>query len=88
MRRFVIPILLLVAIAPDAAPEPPRAVGLRRGLTRDEVRGLLGPPQSISRQVLFRRHVEQWHYSDPPRWVEFNCSRGEPAYVIHFEGQQ
>jgi hypothetical protein len=30
-----------------------------------EVRELLGPPQQILRQVLYRRYVEQWHYDTP-----------------------
>ena len=30
-----------------------------------EVRELLGTPQQVLRQVLYRRYVEQWHYDTP-----------------------
>jgi hypothetical protein len=55
---------------------------VRRGWTPAEVRGRLGPPTHVSRQILFGRHLEQWAYDDPrPMRVEFNCVRGEEPYV-------
>jgi hypothetical protein len=42
---------------------------------------VLGPPQQIARQVLYRRHIEQWVYDQPvPLCVVFDCLKGqEPA---------
>jgi hypothetical protein len=51
------------------------------GMTQAEVREILGPPRRISRQILFRRHLEQWHFDDPSGWVQFDCPRGEEAIV-------
>jgi hypothetical protein len=54
---------------------------VRRGMSQAEVRALAGPPVRTSRQILFRRHLEQWHFQEPSGWVEFNCPRGEEAVV-------
>ena len=35
---------------------------VQKGQTATQVRQKLGPPWCVSRQILFRRHVEQWHY--------------------------
>ena len=60
----------------------PTNVPVSRGQTPAEVRGRLGPPLRVSRQILFGRHLEQWVYEDPtPLRVEFNCVRGEEPYV-------
>ena len=50
-------------------------------MNQAEVKKILGPPQRVSRTVLFRRHLEQWHYADSDRWIEFQCVRGEEPYV-------
>src|SRR5439155_23557504 len=71
-------IALLFAAGLLAAQEPP----VRRGQTAAEVRQRFGPPARVSRQVLFRRHVEQWHYESPQTLrVEMNCLTGEETYV-------
>jgi len=73
---------LALAVTDTSAQAPdPTGRGLRRGMTPAEVRQLLGTPTSISRQILFRRHLEQWLYDDPAVRVEFNCVRGEEAVV-------
>ena len=54
---------------------------IRRGMTQVEIRAILGPPRRISRQILFRRHLEQWHFEEPAGWVQFDCPRGEEAVV-------
>ena len=79
MIRAGIVLIILAAATSTAVPEG-RAV--RRGMTRNEVKMKLGPPQHVSRQLLYRRHIEQWRYDDPPRTVEFNCVRGEEPYVL------
>jgi hypothetical protein len=68
--------------------EPPRGKALtgrldeiRRGMTPNEVRTLLGAPSRMCRQVLAQRHLEQWHYEDLG-WVEFDYVRGEKAVVF------
>ena len=56
---------------------------VRRGMTPAEVRQILGPPARVARQILFRRHLEQWVYDQPEAVrVEFNCVRGEEPYVL------
>jgi hypothetical protein len=58
-------------------------MSVRRGMTPTEVRQLLGPPARVARQILFRRHLEQWIYDQPETIrVEFNCVRGEEPYVL------
>lgn len=81
MKRAAIVLLLLSAASPTAVPQP---AALRIGMTRDEVKAVLGAPNHVSRQLLFRRHLEQWHYENPPRTVEFNCRRGEQPYLLQF----
>jgi hypothetical protein len=51
-------------------------------MTATEVRQLLGSPKRVTRQVVFRRHVEQWVYDTPtPCRVELLCERGEEGTV-------
>jgi hypothetical protein len=51
-------------------------------MTPEEVRPLVGNPSQISRQILLRRHLEQWHLDEPAAVVEWNCQRGEVPYVL------
>lgn len=81
MKRVAIVLFFLAAASPTAVPQP---AALRIGMTRDEVKAALGPPHHVSRQLLFRRHLEQWHYENPSRTIEFNCVRGEQPYLIQF----
>ena len=80
-RPGLILIALLLAAAPGS-PEPPRSGGVRLGMTAEQVTAAWGPPAQVSRQVLFRRHIEQWRYANPARRVEFNCVHGERPYAI------
>lgn len=68
-----------------AQPAEPNGEKIRRGMTMAEVKRVLGAPQpsNVSRQVLFRRHIEQWRYEKPSICVEFNCVRGEEPFVMH-----
>src|SRR5947209_5234554 len=64
-------------VAEASAPLPPPLDRVRRGMTATEVRQLLGSPKRVTRQVVFRRHVEQWLYEAPaPCRVELMCERG------------
>lgn len=60
--------------------EPPR---VRPSMTAEEVRKALGAPRRISRQILYRRYLEQWTYDNPTSlWVEFVCPKGQEPYVL------
>jgi hypothetical protein len=85
VKRSAIVLFILAAVVPTATPQP---AALRKGMTRDEVKAAFGPPHHVSRQLLFRRHLEQWHYVDPPRTVEFNCVRGEEPYLLQFRPER
>ncbi len=74
--------LVLLVLAAATSTDLPQPAAVRRGMTRDEVKAVCGPPQHVYRQLLFRRHIEQWRYDDPTQTVEFNCIRGEEPYVV------
>ena len=84
--KFSIVIVVGVLIFPviNANPPPQRAQidRIRRGMTPEEVRPLVGQPQQISRQILLRHHVEQWQFEEPATFIEWNCQRGEIPYVF------
>ena len=65
----------------DPQPRPNRLDVVKMGMTFEQVKAIFGPPDRVSRECLFRRHIEQWQYDDPSGWIEFNCVRGETAYV-------
>jgi hypothetical protein len=68
--------------APRDAKE--RVGAVRRDLSASEVRDLLGPPRRISRQILYRRYLEQWTYDEPSFvLIEFDCLRGQEARVVN-----
>jgi hypothetical protein len=55
---------------------------VRVGMTATKVRKLLGPPERISRQVLYQRSVEQWSYTSPePFLIHFDCTRSQEPIV-------
>jgi len=78
-----------VGLTPAAAPEPwadgerdRRGEQVRPGLSPDQVRDLLGPPQRVARQILYQRYLEQWVYDAPfDLRVEFECRRGQQPQV-------
>ena len=71
----------------DPPERPARLEDIRRGMTMAEVKQVLQSPKHVTREVLFRRFIEEWHYDEPACWIEFNCVRGELAYVqnVHAE---
>jgi hypothetical protein len=82
MSRIALTLLAAFAAVPVDPPAPRRLDAIKRGMSMNEVKQQLGPPSHTARQILFRRHLEQWHYDDPPVWVEFQCAKGEEAFVL------
>jgi hypothetical protein len=54
----------------------------RVGMTAAETRHLLGPPKRIARLILYRRHLEQWSYEEPPLRIELSCVRGQEVRIV------
>jgi len=76
--------LLLAGLLPSQEPaKSSLAAKVQVGMTAGQVKQLLGRPDQVSRQIVFRRHVEQWRYEQFPGWLEFQCPRGEEARVSH-----
>jgi hypothetical protein len=66
----------------DQDASAPQKGEIRKGMTADEVRVRLGPPTKVARQILFRRHLEQWTYDAPIGLrIELDCVRGQNAQV-------
>lgn len=83
MLAFFLTIGLGASHAPPDAPKPPAIeASLRPGMTAAEVRALLGPPQRIARQVIYKRCLEQWLYESPPLRLEFNSVQGQPSLLL------
>jgi hypothetical protein len=76
-------VLTVSAGPPLAAPGPVDLGVTQPGMGMARVRELLGEPERVARQLLFRRHLEQWVYpGDGGGRVEFDCVRGEEPRVI------
>lgn len=83
-------ILCIGSCACAAEPLAPKEkmVHIHPGMTAEEVRNLLGPPQRIARQILYRRHLELWIYEMPaPLWIEFNFVKGQDSRVINVQSE-
>ena len=70
------------APVPPTAAREPAAASLRPGMTAGQVRKRLGPPERVARQILFRRHLEQWVYPAERLRVEFECVPGAEAQIL------
>jgi hypothetical protein len=56
---------------------------IKTGMRAQEVRGLLGQPDHVARQILYRRFRDQWRYLEPAGlWIEFDCLKGQDPEVI------
>jgi hypothetical protein len=56
---------------------------LRPGMSPEEVKKLLGPPNRMARQVLYRRYLEQWIYDGTtPLTVEFSSLKGQDPQLL------
>ena len=77
----------LIAVAPAARQEELASkiapLLASAALGPGEVRQLLGTPTRIARQMVYRRHVEQWVYDDPlPLCVVWQASRGHDVRIL------
>src|SRR5262245_47567465 len=62
---------------------PQKSGDVRKGISAKEVQASLGLPRKIARQILYRRHLEQWTYDAPISVrVELDCVRGQEPHVI------
>lgn len=79
MRTSLLPVIVwLATVCPAQEKAPNKVAALAAGLTSDEVRAKLGPPNRISRQILAHRVREQWHYDQPIGLrLEFDSPRGQ-----------
>lgn len=62
MRRLALVACLIVT--PLSADDPAPA-GIRVGMPAANAQHQLGAPKRIVRQLLYRRHIEQWVYENP-----------------------
>jgi hypothetical protein len=79
MRRWALVAGLVVTplSADDSAP-----AGIRVGMPAAEVQHQLGAAKRIVRQVLYRRHIEQWVYENPQEFrVQISWNPGEVPIV-------
>jgi hypothetical protein len=73
-------LLFTIPIGADKRP-PAQKKQAEIGMSEAELVDALGRPQRVARQILFRRHVEQWTYDSRQVRVELDCVRGKPARV-------
>jgi hypothetical protein len=70
-----------VGLQPEKAAR--KEMEIKPGMTPAEVRKILGSPIRISRQILYRRFLEQWTYDRPePVMVEIDYPRGLEPRVL------
>jgi hypothetical protein len=88
-RRFVIHFVALVFVVfldrmpvLQATADDRSVREIKKDMTADEVQSLIGKPGRVARQILFRRHLEQWIYDDMNAVVEFNCRASEEPRVV------
>jgi len=71
---------LIHSAAPLAAKEPAaKFAELRPGMTAEEVSRHLNnqKPERVIRQIIYRRHIEQWLYEDGSVRLQFDCRPSE-----------
>lgn len=58
---------------------------LKRGMTPEQVRQLVGAPKQIARQILYHRYREQWVYdASVPVRLTFDCPRGQKPQLLSY----
>jgi hypothetical protein len=73
----------IAEFADEDAPKPDFAK-LKRGMTPQQVRQLVGAPKHIARQILYHRYREQWIYDAPtPVRLTFDCPRGQKPQLLN-----
>jgi len=79
MRQLV---LIAGLIVTPLSPDDPAPAGIRVGTPAADVQHQLGAPKRIVREVLYRRHIEQWVYENPQEFrVQISWSPGEVPIV-------
>lgn len=82
MPRILLLLAVLLLCGFAFAPPKPRDKP-QRGMTPQQVRDRLGPPQRIARQILYHRHREQWIYLPPlSARLLFDCPRGQVPQLL------
>ena len=63
---------------------PARIADLRLGMTADEVFRRLNhqKPEQVSRQLIYRRHLEQWYYENGSIRLDFDCRPAEEPRLV------
>jgi hypothetical protein len=52
------------------------------GLTQEQVHQLLGSPQRVTSEILYRRQIDQWVYHEPAMlWIIFSYTKGQVVRV-------
>lgn len=63
----------------------PDLAKLKRGMTPEQVRQLMGAPKQIARQILYHRYREQWIYDAAvPVRIAFDCPRGQKPQLLSY----
>jgi hypothetical protein len=79
MRQFALLAGLIVTplSADDRAP-----AGIHVGMPAAEAQHQLGTPKRVVRQVVYRRHIEQWVYENPQEFrIQISWNPGEVPIV-------
>jgi hypothetical protein len=80
------PLLSISAAPPEKVTPAERQENISRvktGMTAAEASKLLGAADVTSRQILYRRYVEQWSYDSPQGlWIELDCVKGQHPRVV------
>jgi hypothetical protein len=65
----------------------PSFAKLKRGMTPEQVRGIMGAPRHIARQIFYHRYREQWIYdASVPIRLTFDCPRGQMPQLLLTKG--
>ncbi|HTU89490.1 MAG TPA: hypothetical protein VMF69_05280 [Gemmataceae bacterium] len=94
LTLLVVPPLLLCGVSGFAQPadqdkeDPLRPFDkLKRGMTPEQVRQLVGVPKHIARQIFYHRYREQWIYDAAiPVRLTFDCPRGRKPQLLTIAG--
>lgn len=89
MRRSLAILAMMLVMETSRAQAPVNLRTLTLGDKAEHVRQLLGRPQRVSRQVLFLRTIEQWHYGMPHQVrLTFEAPRGQQAHLVSVQQVQ
>ena len=84
IARNVLAVALMVfALHAASARGEPKLADVKKDMTAGEVRKLLGKPDRVARQILFRRHLEQWVYEQLNARIELDCFPGDEPRVVN-----